>query len=78
MNDARRKKIDEAYDLIVTAEGILNTCGDEEGEYYENMPEGIADSEKGIRADEVTANLNELANELDELLSRIEETKESA
>mgnify|MGYP000172677889 CR=1 FL=1 len=58
MNNARRKQIKKASELLMEAKdkveearGILEDCKGEEEEYKENMPESLQDSEKAQVAD---------------------------
>lgn len=47
MNRSRRKQLENAMALIDEAKTIIEACRDEEQEAYDNMPEGIQESEKG-------------------------------
>jgi len=52
MNKERRKLIAKAEELIGEARALLEQARDEEGDYCDNMPEGIANGEKGDAARE--------------------------
>ena len=47
MNDERRKLITEAIDLVEQAKNLLNAAKEEEQECFDNLPEGIQQSERG-------------------------------
>ena len=47
MNKARRKELQKAMDLLDEASSIIEACRDEEQEAYDNLPDGIQESEKG-------------------------------
>lgn len=71
MNDDRRKRIAEASALIEQAKTILDECASEERDYYEAMPDNIAASERGTKADETADALTEAAGECDTLIDSI-------
>jgi hypothetical protein len=73
MNKERRKEIGRALDKLDEARVILETVGDEERDYFDNMPEGIQNSEKGERADEVADGIYDVYNEIETLISNLEE-----
>lgn len=47
MNKARRKMIDEALEKLGELHTMIETIRDEEQEAYDNMPEGLQESERG-------------------------------
>lgn len=80
MNNERRKAIDailvdltllqEAVDKLPGADDIktaIEEVAEQEREYYDNMHENLQGGEKGTAADEAATNLEEAANECDEL-----------
>ena len=77
MNKQRRKDIDKAIELLEEAARILESAGEEEQDYADNMPENMHYSEKHGRAEEVASELTELEQEISELVTRAEECKES-
>ena len=77
MNKKRRSEIARATALIEQAWLILETCRDEEQDYYDNMPESFQDGEKGEAAqtpidalDEAVSSLEEMKGNLDDLTSQ--------
>ena len=73
MNNARRKELNEALELIYQAQDIINSCKDDEEIYRDNMPENLQGSEKYERADEVIDTLQEAVDGLDEVIGKVEE-----
>lgn len=57
MNEERRKK-------ITAAKAILEDCLNEETQYKEDMPEGLANSQKG---DDAQSNIDALQEAVDAL-----------
>lgn len=47
MNKQRRKRIEEALERIQEGLDILEEVGEEEQEAFNNLPEGLQESEKG-------------------------------
>jgi hypothetical protein len=64
VNNNRRKRIKEAIELLEKAKGILEEAGQEEGEYRDNMPESLCDSEKWYAADTATDSLESAVEEI--------------
>lgn len=60
MNNDRRKVLAEAKDLI-------------EQESFDNLPEGLQQSERGEQMEENVSNLESSMNSLDEVISCLEE-----
>lgn len=52
MNSDRRKEINKAIALMQQALDILEVARNEEGDYYENMPENLQDSPRGHAAEQ--------------------------
>ena len=67
MNKERRKEIARAAAMIDEAKGILESCRDEEQEYYDNMPESFQDGEKGSAAQEAIDALEEAVSSLEDI-----------
>lgn len=68
MNKDRRAEIAKAVALMEEAQGILETCKDEEQEYYDNMPESFQNGEKGSAAQEATSALECACDSLTEAI----------
>lgn len=69
MNKERRKQIAEATALIERGLEILETCRDEEQEYYDNMPESFQNGDKGQSA---TAAVDVLETAIDQIREGID------
>ena len=64
MNNVRRKQIREAMELIHQAYEILSVVTEEEQDAFDNLPEGLQESEKG---EQIEANVEELEDACDNL-----------
>lgn len=59
MNKKRRAEIERAIALLEEAKEIFETAGQEEREYYDNMPESFQNGERGEAADAAASALEE-------------------
>jgi DNA repair ATPase RecN len=82
MNKERRKQIEklaeeirQLFDLEKIDELFdgARSLGEEEREYYDNMPESLQGGEKGEQADAAATALEESAEALEELRGSVEE-----
>ena len=73
MNKDRRKRLQQAINLIDEAQNIIEECRDEEEEYRDNMPENLQDSDKYYMADEAVDNLSSALESLEDVTNLIEE-----
>ena len=71
MNAARRKELSKAIDLIEQAKEIISAVAEEEREAYDNLPEGLQESEMGEKMNEIADDLEYV--DLDEVVDTIEE-----
>ena len=76
MNKARRKELEELYDIIYEAKERLEMLHDEEEEYRDNIPENLQGSERYERAEEAVDALDSAMSSLEEALNYIETAKE--
>lgn len=74
MNKYRRQeiaaiidKLDELQDLTNEIKEAIENIQLEEQEYYDNMPEGLQQSDRGYAADQAVNSLEEAASALDDL-----------
>lgn len=59
MNRERRKQISEAQELLDQAFDILQTCLEEEQEYYDNIPENMNTGERADASETALEYLSE-------------------
>lgn len=76
MNKQRRKQIEKAIGLLSEARAILEEVTDEEQEAFDNLPEGLQQSERGELMDEgisrlidVYETIEEHETELDDIIN---------
>lgn len=65
MNRERRKRVQEALDLLQQASEILADVADQEDEAFDNLPESIQESERGKKMEEMLEALDEAMDDLD-------------
>ena len=75
MNDQDRKELDRATALLEEAKGIIECIAEQEQEKFDNLTEGLQQSERGQRFEEVSSNLNNQASSIDDIISEIEDNK---
>lgn len=68
MNEKRRKRLREAIGHLDRARDIVQDCGMEEREAYENLPETIQWSERGERMEEIADSLDEAVGIIEEAI----------
>lgn len=76
MNDSRRKRLTKAYEMIETAQMLIAEVKDEEQEAFDNMSEGLQQTEKAQRMEEVATELDSLGDTLTDVLGEIDTAKE--
>ena len=72
MNNPRRKRIKEAYDLIDQGRSILEEVKDEEQEYADNMPESMHGHDKHTEAEEDASTLEEAHDSAQEAIEHLD------
>lgn len=70
MNNERRKKIKMAIEKIET---LVQNILDEEVDAYDNMPDGIRESNNGMISEEAQDNLEAAIESLEEAIGYLEE-----
>lgn len=68
MNKARREQINEIKVRLQNCLEELETLRDEEQEYFDNMPEGLQNSERGQAAELAAGNLAEACDNLETII----------
>ena len=71
MNKARRTQIKEAIQRI---EDLMQNILSDEQEAYDNMPENLQGSYRGMESEEAQENLEAAIEALEEAISYLEET----
>lgn len=77
MNNDRRKRLRKSIERIELSRHEIKEIGDEEITSFENLPEGLQESEKGIKLEENHTELDSIDMELEELKDRILDIIES-
>lgn len=75
MNNDRRNRITEAQEHLSLARSMLETVRDEEQEAYENMPESLRESERGLKMEEGLDTLDNALSDLEDMESSLEECR---
>lgn len=73
MNKERRKVLDQARALIDQAHALVDQAATEERGYYDAMHENLQSGERGTKADATADALEELASDLEDVGTRIDE-----
>jgi hypothetical protein len=73
MNDARRKEVQRAVELIREAMGILERAQAAEQDDFDKMPEEIQDEEQGERAQDAADCLEQALISCDDAITNCEE-----
>ena len=77
MNNDRRKEINKAIALMQEALSIIETARDEEGDYYDNMPENLQDSPRGQAAEQSYGFLEDAYCTLEDAINAAESSMET-
>jgi len=72
MNEARRKALQSVITGLRALQAPLDTCIEEEQEYYDNMPEGLQGGEKGELAQDAINNMEQARSELEQAVDNLE------
>ena len=73
MNKARRKRLQEAFDLVAKAQEILAEVREEERESIENLPDNFRYGERGEEMEAYIEMIDEADEYLDDAMSVIEQ-----
>lgn len=76
MNKARRVTLRNAAEYINQAKILIDRVKDQEELSYDNLPDGIIDSERGEKMEHAIDLLDEAAEDLDSALIKIDEARE--
>lgn len=73
MNKERRKQIRQVIDTLSEALLTVECLRDEEQECFDNMPEGLQDSDRGMQMQENADSLEEACTDLENVIGELEE-----
>lgn len=76
MNRIRRKQLSDLIDKLYVIQSDLECLKDEEGEYRDNIPENLQNSERYEKADNACDSLDSALSSLEEMIEYIEEVTE--
>lgn len=73
MNKQRRKSLTEAYDKLAEVVESIEFLRDEEQESFDNLPEGIQESERGEQMQEYIDSMENALTSLEEAIDYLDE-----
>jgi hypothetical protein len=76
MNDARRKVLVEAIAHLEAAQAQIEQVGSEEQEAFDNLSEGLQQSERGQKMEEAANELSNAHDSLEDVISQIQAVME--
>jgi hypothetical protein len=71
MNNANRKELEKAIAFIEDAKGIIEQIKDEEQEKFDNLSEGLQQTERGQKFEETASVLDDAFSQLEEAIDNI-------
>lgn len=71
MNRDRRLRLREAQALLEQAEAIVREVADDERAAFENLPESLQESDRGVEMEETVDALEDAATEIESAASTI-------
>ena len=72
MNDKTRRLLKSAIETIEILHNSISIIRDEEQEKFDNLPEGLQQSENGQKFEEIVSSLDEAISNLEEAISNID------
>ena len=76
MNKQRRKELDRIHTLLLEASEALEMVASDEQDAFDNLPEGLQQSERGKEIEETASNLAEWAETLSDIVGELWEVIE--
>jgi hypothetical protein len=73
MNKARRKWLEDIYNRLEVLKDELENISAEEQDAYDNLPEGIQDSERGDVMEENVSDIDDAASSIEEIMDTIQD-----
>lgn len=72
MNARRRKELKKVMDLLSTAYSVVESVKEDEIQAYENLPEGLQNSEQGQTMEEMAFDLEGMVGSLEEHMETLD------
>lgn len=76
MNKERRKALAEIVDQLAGIRSAIEQVKDDEQDAFDNMPEGLQQSEKGEKAENAISRLDDALSAVDDIESALIEASE--
>lgn len=76
MNNTRRAQLRKALGMIETAQSIIEEVKEQEQEAYDNLPEGLQESDRGRDIDENAYTLEMTLDEIETIVDSLYEIVE--
>ena len=73
MNKDRRRTLQDIINILDEQKSAIESVCEEEQEAFDNLPEGIQDSERGEIMEGNVSDLEQASCDLDEIISRLQE-----
>lgn len=73
MNKARRLEIQKAMEKLDEAKAMLESCRDEEQDYFDNMPESLQGGDKGQAAENAISLLDDIISNIEDAISQVDD-----
>lgn len=73
MNAEQRKELEQVIAWLTNAGAAVAVISDDEQEKFDNLPEGLQDSEQGQAIEQTANQLDNIHSEINSLIERIEE-----
>ena len=77
MNKERRKRLNMVVDSLVDNQSILESVMEDESDAYENMPDGLKESDRGCTMEENIETLDDIVSDISELIDKINDLLEN-
>ena len=73
MNKKQRKELEEAIGLLDKAKEIIERIGEEEQQKYDNLSDGLQQSENGQKLEESTNQLENISDSIQQAADEVQE-----
>ena len=73
MNKVRRQTIEDIIEQLGTLKEHIECVGELESDTYDNLPEGIQNSERGEAISKNASDLEQAASDLDDIMSTLKD-----